>query len=205
MWIDVSVYDFTYAMRKLLKNKKIKIQHSFSSLVATWFYIGALPLAQGTLASLSTYPIYLFCIRSSLSGKELSLSFALIALVLFVLGLKCASRYMRTHMVGDHCSIVIDEVVGQLIAFSVANDFFYKLSIKFFSSNKIVNYETGAFLIGFILFRYFDIRKPLIIRWFERNLKGALGVMVDDIAAGLAAGGFAYIIYQIMNFSFNGF
>ncbi len=187
-------------MSNLLKKRKIKIQHSLSSLIATWFYIGALPSAQGTIASLSTYPIYLFCVRSSLSAKELSLSFALIALVLFIIGIRCTKKYMRTHMVGDHCSIVIDEVVGQLVAFSVANDFFYKLSIKIFQNYKIITPETGAFLIGFALFRYFDIQKPFIIRWFDKNVKGSLGVMVDDVVAGLAAGGFAYIVYKIMGF-----
>ncbi len=186
-------------MSKLLKNRKIKIKFSLASLFATWFYIGAIPFAQGTIASISTYPIYIFCLRGSSSHGEMVFSFGIIALVLFIIGLYFVDKYMRMHSVGDHSSIVIDEIVGQLVAFSVANNFFYKLSVKIFSTNKLMHYETGAFLIGFILFRYFDIKKPLFIKWFDKNLKGAFGVLFDDVLAGLAAGGCAWLIYSILN------
>jgi len=72
----------------------------------------------------------------------------------------------------DSSRIVIDEVVGQMITFGIAAG----------------RYPLSAFhiLLGFGLFRLFDIVKPFPIRRFER-FKGGLGVIADDVAAGLYA------------------
>ena len=69
----------------------------------------------------------------------------------------------------DHGSIVIDEVVGFAITmWAVPLDFI-------------------DLCVGFALFRLFDIVKPWPIRWFDRNIHGGLGIMLDDIVAGILA------------------
>ena len=52
--------------------------------------------------------------------------------------------------------------------------------------------------IGFILFRLFDIFKPWPISWLDKNVGGGLGIMIDDVVAGLAAGG-TFVLLQSLH------
>ena len=76
----------------------------------------------------------------------------------------------------DHSSIVIDEVAGMLVTL-------------FFVSHETINY-----FFAFLLFRLFDIWKPWPISWVDKNIKGGIGVLLDDLIAGLLAG---VIIYSL--------
>jgi phosphatidylglycerophosphatase A len=71
--------------------------------------------------------------------------------------------------------VVIDEIVGQLIALSLAPA------------------HPAAVLAGFCLFRFFDILKPFPIGWIDAHLHGGLGIMLDDVVAGL----YALLVLQI--------
>ncbi|MBT5429224.1 MAG: phosphatidylglycerophosphatase A, partial [Rhodospirillaceae bacterium] len=71
--------------------------------------------------------------------------------------------------ISDPSQIVIDEVSGQLITLM------------------FIPLEPMWYLCGFILFRFLDIRKPWPIRWFDTNIKGGAGIMLDDIVAGIFA------------------
>ena len=71
--------------------------------------------------------------------------------------------------VHDHPGIVWDEIVGQLVALTLA-----PVSLV-------------SLLLGFALFRLFDIWKPFPIRWLNNNVKGGWGIMLDDLAAGIVA------------------
>jgi len=77
----------------------------------------------------------------------------------------------------DHSSIVIDEVAGMLLALS------------------FIPHEVIPYLSAFILFRLFDIWKPWLISWADQNIKGGLGILLDDLIAGLFAGGIIYAIF----------
>ena len=91
------------------------------------------------------------------------------AAVLFALGLWAAKAYLAHTRDPDPGAIVIDEVVGQLLAVAAAG------------------LDPLAFGLGFVAFRFFDILKPWPIKAIERGIGGALGVMADDIAAALYA------------------
>jgi phosphatidylglycerophosphatase A len=99
------------------------------------------------------------------------------AIALLALGIYAADVAERVYAQRDDGRIVIDEVVGQLIALWPA---------AVWSSN-----PRGPLLlaVGFLAFRLFDIWKPGPVRWAERNFAGGTGVMLDDVLAGLLAAG----------------
>jgi phosphatidylglycerophosphatase A len=103
----------------------------------------------------------------TLGGPALLLG---MAAVLFVLGWKCADAELP----GDDSDpgwIVADEVVGMWIALALA-----PVSLL-------------GFAFAFVAFRFFDIAKPWPVSWADRNVGGGLGVMLDDVFAGLYAAG----------------
>ena len=77
----------------------------------------------------------------------------------------------------DHSSIVIDEVAGMLVALS------------------FVAHELIIYFWAFLLFRLFDIWKPWPVSWADKNVEGGLGILLDDLIAGLFAGGIIYAIF----------
>ena len=91
------------------------------------------------------------------------------------LGLWCAPAAIRHFGSGDPASVVIDEVAGTWLA------------IALIPAATLVAAPLTGVLLGVLLFRVFDIAKPWPVSWFER-LPGAVGIMADDLAAGLAAG-----------------
>jgi len=76
----------------------------------------------------------------------------------------------------DPGCIVIDEIVGMLIALTLVPD------------------HPAAWLLAFILFRIFDIWKPFPVSWFDRHLHGGIGIMLDDVMAGV----YAFVCLQII-------
>lgn len=125
---------------------------------------GLAPVAQGTFGSLAAILPWLLL-------RQLPWPWYLLALALaFALGVWACGMAGRALGVDDHRSLVWDEFVGQWIALIPA----------LFAPWWMV-------AAGFVLFRLFDVWKPWPIRWFDRHLKGGLGVMVDDVVAGVFA------------------
>ena len=94
----------------------------------------------------------------------------------------------------DDKRIVIDELVGIWIALSIA-------PASMLSTTSLLQFENGQLLqliLAFILFRFFDIKKPSVIGRIDREAKGGLGVMGDDIIAGFAAGISTAIIFELI-------
>jgi phosphatidylglycerophosphatase A len=133
---------------------------------ATWFGAGLLPWAPGTWGSLLALPFA----WALMAAGGVALLLAAAALV-FALGLWAADRYMRAVGLHDPGAIVIDEVAGQWLTLAVAP------------------LDPLAYLAGFLLFRIFDVLKPWPASWLDRRVGGAFGVMIDDIAAAVYAGG----------------
>ena len=143
----------------------------FCQEFATVFGIGKLGPAPGTLATAVTLP---FAFVLDLGG----IYFYMIATVAIVLlGIVAAER--TEHLLGIHDSktIVIDEVAGFLIA------------------KTWLPATWPAYMGAFLLFRLLDIKKPLFIGTLDKKVPGGLGVMADDIAAGLVANLILQIIY----------
>lgn len=125
---------------------------------------GLAPVAQGTFGSLAA-------ILPWLALRELSLAWNLAVIVLgFALGVWACHVASRALGVDDHRALVWDEFIGQWIALLPA-----------------LVAPWWAVLAGFALFRLFDVWKPWPIRVFDRRLHGGLGVMVDDVVAGVFA------------------
>ena len=128
-------------------------------ILSTFFYVGYLPFAPGTFASI--IGVGLFCLMKGRGVLYVASTF-----ILIILGLLITTEAEKIFDKKDAGCIVIDEVAGMLIAFMA------------------VPYDATFIIITFIIFRMLDILKPYPAGLLQ-NLKGGLGVMGDDIAAGL--------------------
>jgi phosphatidylglycerophosphatase A len=140
--------------------------------LATLFGIGRVRTAPGTVASLVAlilaYPV------AATGGRFMLLAGGLVA---NAVGAWACDVYAREKGQKDPPECVIDEFAGQWIACA-----FVPLSPFSFAPLSLL-----GFVLAFVLFRIFDIAKPWPISRLER-LPGGLGIMADDLAAGLAAG-----------------
>ncbi len=159
-----------------------------------WFFItlgfsGLSPKAPGTVGSFIA--LLLGIPLLAYTGSQTML-FSSIAIT--VIAIKAINIYEQKSKIHDDKRIVIDELVGMLIALSVAPGVVVPLSHLFDIKNGFLIQS----ILSFILFRYFDITKPSIIGRIDRDAKGGIGVMGDDIIAGFAAGILTAIIWQLV-------
>ncbi len=132
-------------------------------LLAFGFGSGAMPKAPGTWGTLAAVPLYLLL-------QPLSLSlYLLILLLLTLVGIWLCHRTASDMGVHDHPGIVWDEFVGYLITMAAAP------------------VGWGWVVVGFVLFRLFDIVKPWPISWVDAHVHGGVGIMLDDVLAGAMA------------------
>lgn len=194
----------------------MNIRTKIAEFFATVFYIGRIKYAPGTFGSLVAFPIcygvmYLTLNKMISSGTEWLLDIErqitdlfiielLVTLALFLLGTYATSIYISDKEEKDPKEVVIDEVVGQMLVIVLTS-----CSIIFVLNSKIYDvFNTNLvdfvllFLLPFSLFRLFDIVKPWPINWVDKNVKGALGVMLDDILAALFAVTAHYVIVFFM-------
>lgn len=127
------------------------------------FGSGLSPFAPGTMGTLAAVPLYLLIQPLSLT---IYLSITVLALVL---GFYLCEQTAKALGVHDHGGIVWDEIVG------------------FFITMTAVPLDWKWVLAGFILFRFFDIVKPWPIKWIDSKVSGGLGIMLDDVLAGIFA------------------
>lgn len=142
-----------------------------AEIISTWFYVGKIRFAPGTWGTLATVP---FVILFQSFGAILYMACAFI--ILFA-GIFLSDIYEKSK--GDHdlSEIVIDEVAGYMIAMTM------------------MPMTWQALTAGFILFRFFDILKPFPIGWLDRKIGGGLGVMLDDVAAGVITNVILQLLY----------
>ncbi len=131
--------------------------------LALGFGTGLAPKAPGTVGTLAGIPVYLLLVPLPLWGYLLG------TLVVIGAGIWICDRAARDFGVHDHPAIVWDEVAGFLVTMIAA--------------------PVGVLwiVLGFVLFRLFDVLKPWPIGWLDRRVGGGLGIMVDDILAGVYA------------------
>ena len=186
-----------FSLNHLVNANKIKFKVPFSwySIISTWFYIGKLP-APGTFGSIAAYPIFYYILMNSYSLTNAKSKLLLTTLVLFIIGLIAVKKFQKTTNTYDHSYIVIDEVIGQLLTLYISLDWLFHLS-NLIPVN--ISKNNLTFLIALVTFRYFDIKKPLIIDYVNRKYKGAFGVIFDDILAAIFASISIYVVYLIAN------
>lgn len=141
--------------------------------VATLFGVGFAPTAPGTVASIVALPVG-WILDLYLGRIGLMIATALV----FLIGTWACGLYARAKGQNDPSECVVDEVAGQWTACLFAPFSFL------------------GFGIAFVLFRIFDILKPWPISWFDKEIPGGLGIMADDVIAGLMAG----VILLALNF-----
>lgn len=128
-------------------------------LITSFFYLGHSPFMPGTMGSLGGLLVY-FLVKNN----EILYGFSI--LFLFMLGLIFAGDAEKIYKRKDARMIVIDEACGMLLSL-------YFVPVSMFS-----------IILGFFLFRIFDILKPPPARQLEK-LTGAMGIMLDDIVAAI--------------------
>lgn len=134
------------------------------------FGSGLLPLIPGTWGTLATIP--LVWILSFFS----SILYITVTIIIFVLGSWISEGLSKELGVHDYGGVNIDEVAGFLITMFP------------FSCN------VQHLVLGFILFRFFDMLKPFPINWIDKHIHGGIGMMMDDVAAALLSILTMYII-----------
>tara|TARA_Y100001970_G_scaffold275613_1_gene377105 strand:+ start:460 stop:951 length:492 start_codon:yes stop_codon:yes gene_type:complete len=143
-------------------------------LFVTLFGIGKIKKIPGSIASLAT-TLFLFYLFHVL---YISTNIVLIStIIIFFISLYAINIYIKDLENKDPKEVVVDEFIGQSIpiclyeiAHEGAND-----------TNQILTY----YFVMFILFRIFDIIKPFPVSYYEKNFKNSLGVIMDDVCAGL--------------------
>lgn len=184
-----------------------------TDIAATCFFIGRIKWAPGTWGSLLAFPAiyiidYLIVKGALLLQVEgwspieerfltIFLSIFITIIVLFFIGIVVSNLYMKQHGdFHDPKEIVIDELVGQMLTSALT-----MISVVFvYNADFGEIYQSWAidltcfFILPFILFRACDIFKPWPINWIDSNIKGGLGVMLDDVAAAIMASVLQYAI-----------
>lgn len=127
------------------------------------FGSGLAPKAPGTVGTLVAIPVVILV---AMLGD---IAFAVATALACVVGIYICGATAKAMGEHDHPAIVWDEIAGYMVAM---------LAVP-------VSWQT--LLVAFLLFRLFDISKPWPIGWLDRRVHGGLGIMVDDIIAGLAA------------------
>ena len=135
----------------------------------TFFYTGLSPKAPGTVGTFASLVLAILLIQFFPAS-----TLFLISLLVSILAIKEIDRYEANGGPHDDKSIVIDEFAGIFLAFSMTNP-------------SPDNWAVQA-LLSFVFFRYFDISKPSVIGKIDKNTKGGLGVVGDDVVAGFFAG-----------------
>jgi len=147
---------------------------NLNTMFVSVFGIGFIPFASGTFGSLAG-----LIIGYSLNLINYNL-FCLIIPILFILGVIASNTYQKQTGEKDSSVIVIDEVVGQLIAMMFVMDDYILV------------------FISFIIFRLFDIYKPWPASYADKKMTGGFGVMLDDVFAGIYTAIFIFLISYLL-------
>jgi phosphatidylglycerophosphatase A len=171
--------------------------------LVTFGGVGTIWYAPGTLGSVAG--ILLFVVMASLgalvAGAEGALALLIAStVVVFVLGIRCSNTYMEVTKDHDPSEIVVDEVVGMVLT----------ILLTFSGLGFVEEYVLGEvkevfgthmlelIVMMFISFRIMDVLKPWPISWFDANVKGGFGVMLDDVLAAIAAAAMALSLYGLL-------
>ena len=148
----------------MIANLRQQVLHSPVLWLAFGFGSGLSPKAPGTTGTLAAIPLYLPLAKLPLMG------YALVVLVSFIIGCWLCGEAAKRLGVHDFGGIVWDEFVGYWITMFAAPAGWLWIAV------------------GFVLFRVFDIWKPWPIRVADQQVHGGLGIMLDDVLAGIYAG-----------------
>ena len=137
--------------------------------IATLGGLGKIPIAPGTFGSIFAWFVFIFL------SHFINMIFLTFAVSIFSVWI--CEKITKNLAIKDHKSIVIDELVGTWISL---------LPVLFVADDR---YERIIYAsIALILFRFFDILKPYPISFFDKEYKNGLGIVLDDVIAGIFSG-----------------
>ncbi|MBY8258517.1 phosphatidylglycerophosphatase A [Vibrio fluvialis] len=136
-------------------------------LLATGFGSGLSPVVPGTMGTLASVPFYLL-----LAQLPLTL-YIVVVIAASLIGIKICQVTSDDMQVHDHGSIVWDEFAG------------FWITMLIVPVLQLPVFEWKWLLAGFVLFRFFDMVKPWPIGWLDKRVQGGLGIMLDDLVAGV--------------------
>lgn len=191
-----------------MKNKSSDNKFTIASMLATYCNIGNVKYAPGTFGSLATFPLFLLLnyifSRIGISTLcQLTVAYVVTLSILFYAAFWSIGIYIGVNKKEDPSEVVIDEVIGQMIAYMMPT----LLTLYYFMYivNNIIFDDMMSFLISFILilapimfFRIFDILKPGLVGYFDEKVKGAAGIIMDDVVAGVYAGFVVCLILTLL-------
>ncbi len=147
-----------------------------ATFIATCAGIGRLPRMPGTYGALLALPLAWALMLVSVNV------FIIASSIVLTIGTWAAHVHANESKSQDPQEVIIDEVAGQFIAL-------WAVAFGFVSG-------WLGFIIAFILFRAFDICKPFPINYLDKHVKGGIGIMLDDVVAGLFV---LMILYSLQN------
>ncbi len=156
---------------------------TFNSLFVTMCGIGKIKMFPGTVGSLATI-IILFVLFHTLNISSNLILLGLI--IIFIYSFSAVANHTESSENKDPKEIVIDEFIGQSIPI-----YLYEIS---HGTEKSPNEAIIFYAICFVLFRFFDIKKPFPVSFFDKNFKNSFGVIMDDVCAGL------YVVLSLICF-----
>ncbi len=143
--------------------------------LALGFGSGAAPFAPGTFGTIAAIPVYLLLVQLPFAG------YVAAVILSCVVGVYICGRTAEDWGVHDHGAIVWDEIAGFLVTMA-------------FAPVSLV-----SIVLGFVWFRVFDIWKPYPISWADKKVKGGLGIMLDDLLAGVYAALLLQLSWYLLN------
>ena len=146
-----------------------------SHFIALGFGSGLLRPAPGTWGTLASVPVYLMLAQLP------QVWYAVVLLIAFALGVWACGQAAADAGVHDDGALVWDEFVG------------------FWLTMLLLPVTLTNVVLGFFLFRLFDIVKPWPIRWFDKQVSGGMGIMIDDVIAGIFACAVLHGLQPLLN------
>lgn len=153
-----------------MANVQFKLSNPIHFL-ALGFGSGLIKPAPGTWGTLAAIPIYLLLLKVLSAGL---IPYLTVLIVSFVVGIYLCGKTARDVGVHDHGAIVWDEFVG------------------FWITMTLIPFSWLNLILGFLLFRMFDIVKPWPIKLLDKHVHGGFGIMIDDVLAGIFAWAILY-------------
>jgi len=154
---------------------------TLQKLFLTFGGAGLSPKAPGTIGTLASLPVGIFILNYL--GME---TLFMVTLAITIIGIFEINKYENSTGTHDQQHIVIDEAAGMWLSLMIAHSTAVTLTYP--------HAEILSIILSFCTFRLFDIWKPSTIGWIDKELKGGMGVMLDDVLAGVAGGLLSVII-----------
>jgi phosphatidylglycerophosphatase A len=173
-----------------------------AEMLVTFGGVGTIWYAPGTLGSVAGVLFFVAVASAGAmvgGGEGAIMALATATLGLFVAGIHASNFYMEKIKDHDPSEIVVDEVVGMVLTMLLTFAGLGYTEVLVLGEQKEV-FSVHVFelvLMMFISFRVMDVAKPWPISWFDKNVKGGFGVMLDDVLAAIAAAVMALAIYAL--------